>query len=180
MLATAIRCLDPLEAHIIRGRLEAEGIRAFVCHEHHIWANWFLSTALGGVKVQVSPSEKDGADDILREIQTGEYQEILLEHYAFSEAEKCPKCESTNIYGVVWSQSLALVIIWLTYIPLPYVLGKVQCNDCGFTRIMHSRRAYPNFIKIVSILVLGIAFLSVVEFYYLLCKIHYWNPDCRL
>ena len=44
---------SPLEAHMARGRLEAEGIPAFIAHENHIWAEWFLSNALGGVKVQV-------------------------------------------------------------------------------------------------------------------------------
>ena len=46
-----------MEAHIFRLRLEAEGIFAVVAHEHHVWANWPYAMALGGVKVQVPPSE---------------------------------------------------------------------------------------------------------------------------
>ena len=57
MLITVATFTDPLEAHIVRGRLEAEHIECFVMHEHHIWANWFLSTALGGVKLQVRPED---------------------------------------------------------------------------------------------------------------------------
>ena len=39
------------------GLLQAEGITAFVAHEHHIGNNWPLSTALGWTKVQVLPEE---------------------------------------------------------------------------------------------------------------------------
>lgn len=48
-LVTIERCTDPIQAHTLLGRLEAEGIRAFVAHEHHVWANWFMSDALQGV-----------------------------------------------------------------------------------------------------------------------------------
>ncbi len=56
MLKTAATFTNPIEAHIVRGRLECEDIAAFVAHEHHIWAKWSLSHALGGVKVQVARS----------------------------------------------------------------------------------------------------------------------------
>ncbi len=58
---------DPLEAHIAKGRLEAEGIQAFVANEHHIWANWMMSHALGGVRVQVASENIDVAKRIIEQ-----------------------------------------------------------------------------------------------------------------
>ena len=36
MLVTIATFTNPLEAHIVRGRLQAEGIETYVAHEHHI------------------------------------------------------------------------------------------------------------------------------------------------
>lgn len=60
-LITTERCISPIEAHILAGRLEAEGISAFVAHEHHVWANWFMSNALHRVKVQVVVEQAEEA-----------------------------------------------------------------------------------------------------------------------
>ena len=56
---------NPIEAHLARGRLEVEGIPALLAHEHHVWANWVYSQALGGVKVQVPAEHAVAAAKIL-------------------------------------------------------------------------------------------------------------------
>ena len=42
-----------MDAYIIKGRLEAEGIPAFLSDDQYITMDWSLSLALGGVKVMV-------------------------------------------------------------------------------------------------------------------------------
>ena len=54
MLATVATFIDPTDAHILRARLEAEGIPACVVNEHHVRLNWFQAMALGGARVQVA------------------------------------------------------------------------------------------------------------------------------
>ena len=56
---------NPLEAHLAKGRLEAEGIPASLAHEHHVWANWVYSQAPGGVKVQVPAEYAERAARVL-------------------------------------------------------------------------------------------------------------------
>lgn len=34
---------SPIDAYLAKGRLEAEGIPAFVAHDNHVWANWMYS-----------------------------------------------------------------------------------------------------------------------------------------
>ena len=58
MLITLGRYLDPWEAHVLRARLEAEGIPAYVSNDSHVLANWSLAYALGGVALQV-PAERE-------------------------------------------------------------------------------------------------------------------------
>ena len=44
---------DPVLAHIIKARLEANGISCFVSDENTIVANPFYNQALGGIKLNI-------------------------------------------------------------------------------------------------------------------------------
>ena len=57
----------PTEAHILRTRLEAEGIPCLIANEHIVNANPLWSNALGGVQVQVRQPDAARAMEILRE-----------------------------------------------------------------------------------------------------------------
>ena len=67
-LVTVGSYIDPIQAHIASGRLESEGIPVVVADEHYIWANWMLSNALGGVKVQVPSSYAEKSRQILSDL----------------------------------------------------------------------------------------------------------------
>jgi len=56
---------DPWDAHLFRMRLEADGIPAFVANDQHVWMKWPISTALGGVRVQVPNGCGEDAEDTL-------------------------------------------------------------------------------------------------------------------
>lgn len=60
------------EAQILCSRLKAEGIRAIVTDEHLVTANWFLSNALGGIRVQVPRCNVDTARNIIGQIERGD------------------------------------------------------------------------------------------------------------
>ena len=68
MLVTVARTEMAPEAHILRGRLEAEGIPAFVQHEHHVTLDWFISNALGGVRLQMPVEHAQAAIDVLKAV----------------------------------------------------------------------------------------------------------------
>lgn len=73
MPVTIATFLDPAEAHIVCGRLQAEGIAASVAFDGHVGANWPLALALGGVAVQVPASQFADAAGILQAYAAGEY-----------------------------------------------------------------------------------------------------------
>ncbi|NOX42698.1 MAG: DUF2007 domain-containing protein [Gammaproteobacteria bacterium] len=56
---------SPIEAYLAKGRLEVEGIPAYLAHENHVWVDWVYSQALGGVKVQVLAENAENASKIL-------------------------------------------------------------------------------------------------------------------
>ena len=64
-LVTVATFNQPIEAHVVKGRLESEGIETFLADEHVISMNPFYSNAVGGVKVQVAEEDVEEALKIL-------------------------------------------------------------------------------------------------------------------
>ena len=58
---------NPIQAHILRGRLEAEDIPSLIFNEHLVNMNPMYSNLFGGVQVQVRPQDAERAREILRE-----------------------------------------------------------------------------------------------------------------
>ena len=180
MLVTIATFTSPLEAHIVRGRLETERIETYVAHEHHIWANWFLSTALGGVKLQVKPEDAQRARDILRHEQAGDYMALVADVLDERPANRsaCPVCASMDIVPTRRSGHRSLLIVWLTALPFPYSSIEMLCRNCGHSWINREEQAYPVLIRLLVIALLGLLMLLVVEGAYYLCRISGINPIC--
>ena len=63
---TVIARFDTMpEAHIAMGRLEAEGIEAWLADEHLVQTDWLYSIAVGGIKLQVNAEDAQRALEIL-------------------------------------------------------------------------------------------------------------------
>lgn len=59
------------EAHILRGRLEEEGLRVVVADEDTVNMAWHYAQAIGGVKVQVAPEDADRARAVIADLAAG-------------------------------------------------------------------------------------------------------------
>ncbi|MCX4030098.1 DUF2007 domain-containing protein [Endozoicomonas sp. SM1973] len=123
-LVTVGSYTDAIQAHLARGKLEAEGIFATVAHEHHIWADWMLSNALGGVKVQVHADQVEQAKQIVANLASGQY--AIEDEYKIH----CPKCNSVQVEEQRTRWKIAFLGLFIFHIPLPYRRGKLKCLDC--------------------------------------------------
>jgi len=84
----------PAEAETQKIRLEHSGIRAFLSDNNLVGMNWFLSNAVGGVKLQVAAEDADRANRILERSQaarTPPADEAPEENIAFA----CQECGKT-------------------------------------------------------------------------------------
>ena len=178
MLKTAAIYTNPIEAHIVRGRLEAEGIPAYVIHEYHIWANWFYSSALGGVKVQVNATDALKAKETIINLENDEFEKILEENEGPFQALICPKCESKSIKEYRWNEKLTLIILWAYVIPIPYIQGKLKCLDCGNSWISKERKSYSIFARFSAILLIALFYMVLTEGLNHVCKISDLNSQC--
>lgn len=57
----------PLQAELVRGRLEDDGVPAFVSDAEMVTVDWTTSNAIGGVKVKVTAGDAERARVLLSE-----------------------------------------------------------------------------------------------------------------
>jgi hypothetical protein len=55
------------EIHILRSRLEAEGIHVYMADEMTVVMDWFFANAIGGIKIQVAEKDAERARKILED-----------------------------------------------------------------------------------------------------------------
>ena len=110
----------PTEAHIAAGRLESEGIPVFLHGINHATANWLMTTALGGIRLQVPGNAVEEAKEILADTFSTES----------AEEKQCPSCGSDNTSVLSGSWRIALLAIHLFSIPLPWKKNRRFCSDC--------------------------------------------------
>jgi hypothetical protein len=72
-LVMVARIYDPLEAEMLRGRLESEGIPAMVADTLTAQTNPFYKLAIGGVRVMVPEAYLAQAREIVRADARGDY-----------------------------------------------------------------------------------------------------------
>jgi hypothetical protein len=117
---TVDRFFHPTDAHIAAGKLESEGIPVFLLGINHASANWLLSNALGGIRLQVPACHVDDARQLLAQIATptdkGEYQ--------------CPECGGSDTTAMSNSRKIAFLAVHLFSIPLPWQRSRRHCQSC--------------------------------------------------
>ena len=124
-LVTIATYTDAIEAHIARGRLDAEGIPVFVADEHLVWADWLYSNALGGVKLRVARADAERALAVLQALRNGAY---ALPEPA---APCCPACGADDAVADRRTARIALVSLFSIAVPLPFTRGGLRCIRCG-------------------------------------------------
>jgi len=107
---------QPLDAYLLKSRLEATGIVCFVFDDLTVSSNNYLSNAVGGVKVYVA--EKDAAEAL----------EIFNEKP--QEESVCLNCGSKNLKFTktpIWVHLGSLIVFRLPLL----MKGIWECEDCG-------------------------------------------------
>ncbi|HEX6333468.1 MAG TPA: DUF2007 domain-containing protein [Flavisolibacter sp.] len=89
-----------IDAHIIMGRLEEEGIRCWLQDENTITINPILTNAVGGIKVMVVKDQLARALELLQQFNDERRSRLT-----------CPVCGSNNIEFI---SSPRKAVNWLT------------------------------------------------------------------
>ena len=165
-----------IEARIISGRLEFEGIATAVVYEYHVSANWLVSVALGGVGVQVRAEDLNQATQVLNRINTEDYAAALELEFPSSETGSCPRCGAQSLVLQSWPLKLALVVMFLVYLPLPYTQYLMRCRQCTHQWVAASQRGYPFYIPVLAWLQLSSLFFVLYAVWFHWCSLYCESP----
>ena len=120
---------SPWEAQLARARLEAEGIETLVADEHLVRMNWFISGAIGGVKLKVRQEDAERAAEALRPGDPIPEIDLVTEAEAY--CRRCPGCNSDNVTHERWSRLAFFGSCLLFGFPLPVPRNRWSCRHCG-------------------------------------------------
>ncbi|RNL88456.1 DUF2007 domain-containing protein [Sinomicrobium pectinilyticum] len=115
------------EAQVIRGRLEAEGIRVVMADHHTVDVDPLISNAIGGVKLKVRGEDRERALEVLKTVSKysldDEGNTIL-----------CPYCRSDKVEyftNITDFKSLISFLLGFLFGTLPfYVKYEYRCEAC--------------------------------------------------
>ena len=133
-IVTFERYYDPMLAHIIRTRLEANGIPCFIADENTFGSNPIYNPAAGGVKLKIFERDIARCRELLAtegDLHEQDHHEVDDENDAYV---VCPFCASTNVSNISaeketgeWPNVLDSIINLVN----PFSAAKNwRCNNC--------------------------------------------------
>lgn len=129
-----------VSAHIVKSRLEAEGILCALKDEQTVTMYWFWANALGGIKLMVPAGQLLQARHILDLIEkeatvaagTPGFDMDDEDEAALDPANKiCPHCGSRNTRKQDYNKVPAFLSILLLGFPLMFRSDKWHCFHCS-------------------------------------------------
>ena len=165
-LVTIASYTNSLQANIVKGRLQAEGIPATLANEQYINADWLLSNALGGVQIQVPIEYKQQAKELIDSIENGQLE--INDNESKIDQLLCPICQSEDIRtnSVFWKTSF--ILINTLHIPLPFSQNTYTCKTCQHEWSEEDDKAYSTGSILFYIVILAVIFSAVIEGLFLL------------
>ncbi|HEX4854211.1 putative signal transducing protein [Arenimonas sp.] len=133
MTVTIARYFEPSEAHVVRALLESAGLQATVADDQLVTANYPLTGAMGGVRVQVPPGQAEEARALVAAYANGELERELEEAVGEPVEEACPACGSHRFATrAPTTGKLLAVAVWLFgAATFPLRGSRGECGDCG-------------------------------------------------
>lgn len=124
---TIARFQYSIEAQIVKGRLEAEGIKVFLSDHITIDTDPLVSNAIGGVKLKVLSLQANEAERILESIKN---------YSVDDEGHKivCPSCgnQKVKLYSTIKDikSFFAFIVTFFFFVFPIYTKYKYKCEDC--------------------------------------------------
>ena len=110
------------EAHMLRLRLEAGGIPAYIQDENMVQMDWMYSNAIGGVRVQIVEEDAEHAKEILQEPPFDSEPAGM---------EVCPNCTSTKTAPDELPRRLAFLSMLVVGFPFMFSRTRWRCASCN-------------------------------------------------
>jgi hypothetical protein len=120
---------NAIDAHLLRSKLESEGIHSFIFDENMMTLNPLINLSVGGIKVKVMERDLVSAKDIVVKISKKPIRN------ADNSILVCPSCQSEDISPGLKSVNIFSAAFWIGLLGV-YPLqmeSKFYCNHCKAT-----------------------------------------------
>jgi hypothetical protein len=127
-----VRTFDnSIQAHLLKSKLESEGITCYLFDENIVGLNPLYNITIGGIKLKINKFDMDKASLIIQEVD----QSKLTNDQG--ESLKCPNCHSEEIYSGFKSMKgikgiLSVIISFLLIVFPIYFKTVKKCKECGY------------------------------------------------
>ncbi|HEY4009855.1 MAG TPA: DUF2007 domain-containing protein [Acidobacteriaceae bacterium] len=137
-LVTVARYRDLAEAFVAKAVLDQAGIECLLRDANTVRMDWFLSNAVGGMRLQVAATDEAAARALL--------SQPIPQQFATDSGEEfqqpvCPKCGSLDIMANDTDRKIKLGVAWALPLSAPLLAGLPalamlpktlwKCNRCG-------------------------------------------------
>lgn len=126
-LATIRKFRDLPEALLAKGVLDSTGTECFLADDNLVRLNWFLSNAIGGIKLRV---DLEGAEAALEVLQQPIPESFEVEGVGEYPQPRCSKCRSVNVTFEGLNKPIAYATAYFGF-PLPIRRNSWKCEACG-------------------------------------------------
>ena len=132
MALVTLKAFDNLpEAHLLRSKLESEGITCYLFDEYLITLNPLYNLTIGGIRLNVNQEDQVRAQTIL--LQSAEAKSTNEK----GDVITCPNCNSEELYSRYNSmkskRALLAFLLALIFMVLPLYLKTVyKCKVCDY------------------------------------------------
>jgi len=132
-LVTVAAFIFPIEAYLLKVRLESYGIECYLADDITSYIYWLWSLAIGGVKIKVRESDLETVADVLAQ---DPFITDLPEEWAFEDGtvRTCPRCNSPVVFKERFNRRIAFItwLITLGDLAVPIPSKKWKCLICGY------------------------------------------------
>tara|TARA_B100000809_G_C15082792_1_gene510273 strand:- start:1159 stop:1566 length:408 start_codon:yes stop_codon:yes gene_type:complete len=121
---------NSIDAHLLRTKLESEGITCFIFDENLITLNPLYSLSLGGIKLKINEIHLQQTKEIIEGVDniklTNDNKDII----------KCPYCQSDDLYygfkSMGDAKGFMAIIFAFLFMAFPLYYKTVnKCKSCG-------------------------------------------------
>ncbi|NMM47663.1 putative signal transducing protein [Marinigracilibium pacificum] len=121
---------NAVDAHILKSRLESEGVECYLYDENIVGMNPLFSHSVGGIKLMINKKDAENALKILSEIENSPIKDDN------DQRVKCPNCGSEDIYDRFKSMQgikgvLSAIVSFLFMVFPIYYKTVYKCKSCG-------------------------------------------------
>jgi DNA-directed RNA polymerase subunit RPC12/RpoP len=120
-----------VDAHLLKTKLESEGIPCVLFDENIVTLNPLYNFCVDGIKLKVVEEDAPRAMELLAALQGRPYKDEQNQEI------RCPSCGSDKLYGGFASdrtlKGLLSSLLSILFAVLPIYVRKVyKCRECGF------------------------------------------------